>query len=493
MARVGSPMGRAKKPGGSECSLFDLLPHLGYGDPMDTATARSELSSWTEEELADATGESIAQARAWLEGELVPPVGVRRALDVMRRLPARHGIAPNERASGAETHPSEQMTFRRESSFASTRQGSLFGGLAGEREEFLKTQLITYIGNKRSLLPFIEAGIRHAKAKLGKERIDFLDLFSGSGVVARMARQHSRVLHCNDLELYSHVVNSCYQTNAEDVSDVALADEIERVRREVQETFAPGFIAELYAPQDDDDIQPGERAFYTRRNATFIDTFCRVLAATPAKLRSFVLAPVLSQASMYANTSGVFKGFYKNKNGIGEFGGTGKNALTRIKRNIEVQAPVFSDFSCDSHIHQSDANTLVRDLGPVDIAYFDPPYNQHPYGSNYFMLNLLCDYRSPEEISNVSGIPTGWNRSLYNKAQHAETALFDAVENVNARFVLISYNSEGFVAHERFLSELVSLGEVSVMDTKYNTFRGCRNLCGRDIHVTEFLYLIDKR
>jgi len=372
-------------------------------------------------------------------------------------------------------------------------QQNLFEDITVENEEYLKSQLITYIGNKRTLLPFIETGILEATAKLGKERIDFLDLFSGSGVVARMARQYARVIHCNDLELYSHVFNSCYQANAEAVDQAALACELERVRRKVQETFAPGFIAELYAPQDDDNIRPRERAFYTRRNATFLDTFCRVLATTPPELRPFVLAPVLAQASMYANTSGVFKGFYKNKNGVGQFGGTARNALTRIMRNIEVQAPVFSNFPCDARLHNNDANALVRELDPVDVAYFDPPYNQHPYGSNYFMLNLLCDYRRPNEISSVSGIPTDWNRSLYNKRQHAETALFDAVENVKAKFVLISYNSEGFVAHDRFFTELVSLGEVSVMDTKYNTFRGCRNLSGRDIHVTENLYLIDKR
>jgi adenine-specific DNA-methyltransferase len=362
-----------------------------------------------------------------------------------------------------------------------------------ENDDFLKSQLITYIGNKRLLLPLIDAGVRYAKEKIGREQIDFLDLFSGSGVVARMARQHSRMLHCNDLELYSEVVNSCYQTNARDVDGLALTRELERVRHEVQKTFKPDFIAELYAPRNDDDIKRGERVFYTRRNATFLDTFCRVIADTPADLRRFVLAPVVSQASMFANTSGVFKGFYKNKEGVGQFGGASENALTRIKRSIEVRAPVFSSFACDARVHKSDANALVRELDPVDIAYFDPPYNQHPYGSNYFMLNLLCDYRRPVEVSSVSGIPTDWNRSLYNKPQHAETALFDAVENVKAKFVLISYNSEGFVAHDRFLSELVRLGEVSVMDTKYNTFRGCRNLSGRDIHVTENLYLIDKR
>lgn len=196
---------------------------------------------------------------------------------------------------------------------------------------------------------------------------------------------------------------------------------------------------------------------------------------------------------MHTNTSGVFKGFYKNKEGLGQFGGTSKNALSRIKKNINVQAPIFSSFSCKSFVHRSDANDLVHDLDQVDVAYFDPPYNQHPYGSNYFMLNLLCEYRRPTDISNVSGIPTSWNRSLYNKAPSAESVLFDAVANVKAKFVLISYNSEGFVRHNQFMSELTRLGNVSVMDTRYNTCRGCRNLSERETYVTENLYLIDKR
>lgn len=362
-----------------------------------------------------------------------------------------------------------------------------------EDDAFLRAQLITYIGNKRALLPFIDAGIAHAKACLGKQRIDFLDLFSGSGVVARLARRHARVLHCNDLEHYSRVSNQCYQRNGDAIEEAALGDELERVRRRVAENLAPGFLCDLYAPRNDDDIQPGERVFYTRRNAMFLDTFCQVLQESPVQLRPFLLAPVLAQASMHANTSGVFKGFHKNRDGIGQFGGTARNALPRILKPIEVQAPVSSRFSCDVRLYQRDANVLVQELEPVDVAYFDPPYNEHPYGSNYFMLNLLCDYRRPAQVSRVSGIPVDWNRSAYNSARGAESALFDAVAAVRAGFVLISYNSEGFIPHARFLSALENLGEVSVMDTRYNTFRGSRNLGNRDTHVTEFLYLLDKR
>ena len=47
----------------------------------------------------------------------------------------------------------------------------------------------------------------------------------------------------------------------------------------------------------------------------------------------------------------------------------------------------------------------ARQLELLDLVLIlDPPYNQHPYGSNYFMLNLICDYREPVEISAVSAI-----------------------------------------------------------------------------------------
>ena len=42
----------------------------------------------------------------------------------------------------------------------------------------------------------------------------------------------------------------------------------------------------------------------------------------PEDLKVYLLAPLLSEASIHANTSGVFKGFYKDsKKNIGKFGG----------------------------------------------------------------------------------------------------------------------------------------------------------------------------
>ena len=83
-----------------------------------------------------------------------------------------------------------------------------------ENGAYLKEQILTYLGNKRSLLGFIEQGVKHAKDELKKEKLSCCDLFSGSGVVARFLKQNSEFLVANDLELYSFITNSCYLQNA---------------------------------------------------------------------------------------------------------------------------------------------------------------------------------------------------------------------------------------------------------------------------------------
>jgi adenine-specific DNA-methyltransferase len=125
--------------------------------------------------------------------------------------------------------------------------------------------------------------------------------------------------------------------------------------------------------------------------------------------------------------------------------------------------------------------------------YLDPPYNQHPYGSNYFMLNLIDGYRRPDGISEVSGIPPDWIRSAYNKPRFALDALTRLCRGADAKFLLISFNSEGFIAKEQMIAMLSELGKTEAAEKPYNAFRGSRNLRGREIHVKEYLFLVDKR
>lgn len=155
--------------------------------------------------------------------------------------------------------------------------------------------------------------------------------------------------------------------------------------------------------------------------------------------------------------------------------------------------PVLSRFNTDVEVLQDDANKTVRHLRNLDLAYFDPPYNQHPYGSNYFMLNLLVHYQRPHRISKVSGIPVDWRRSDYNIRSRAPVCLRDLVHHVDAKFILISFNNEGFVPPEQMRCMLHEVGHVDIIEAPYNTFRGSRNLRNRSIHVTEQLFLVERK
>lgn len=366
-------------------------------------------------------------------------------------------------------------------------------GDAAEDPSYLSRQLITYLGNKRTLLPFLEPALEQVRRRLGGRRLAIADLFSGTGVVARFAKRHAACLHVNDLEAYSQAANRCFLANASEADPGLLEDTRRGLAARIEARPRPGFLAELYAPRDDHRIRPGDRVFYTRRNAVYLDTARQEIARLPAGLQRFFLGPLLAAASVHANTSGVFKGFYKNRRGVGQFGGTGRDALTRILGDIRVETPVLSRHDCEVTVHRRDANALVHDLPELDLAYLDPPYNQHPYGSNYFMLNLLVDYERPAAVSRVSGIPADWNRSRYNRRAEAAEALFELVADCPARFLLISYNSEGFIPHAAFLRRLRKHGRCLVCATRYNAFRGSRNLHARPLHLTEYLYLLEKR
>jgi adenine-specific DNA-methyltransferase len=370
----------------------------------------------------------------------------------------------------------------------------IFGG-AHENEAFLTEQIITYIGNKRSLLDFIGKATEIVKTELRKEKLDIVDVFSGSGVVSRYFKQFSDNLYINDLEDYCYTINNCYLANRSQVDMTELIHYFNQLKNDIKKHWVnDGFIYQLYAPKNDQDIQMGERVFYTTRNAQYIDSARQALEKVPEPYKTYLLAPLLYGASVHNNTSGVFKGFYKNsQTGIGQYGGDGRNALKRILSDIEVQLPIFSEFECNVHVLQRDANLLPLELPEVDLAYMDPPYNQHPYGSNYFMLNLINSYKAPTEVSGVSGIPKAWNKSQFNKRQSSKESMRKLCEGINAKYLLISFNSEGFISLDEMVEMLSEIGEVRVMETQYNTFRGSRNLDNRDIHVKEFLYLVKKR
>ncbi len=364
-----------------------------------------------------------------------------------------------------------------------------------ENPAYLSRQLLTYIGNKRALLEPIRDAVETARGRLGGRKLRIVDAFSGSGVVSRMLKSYAELLIVNDIEDYARAMSECYLTNRSTVSLPELTRRVAELDRLVEAgALEPGFIRELYSPADEAEIGANDRVFYTPANAYRLDAYRQLLDREPPEVRRLLMGPLLSAASVHANTAGVFKGFYKDREtGIGKFGGTGADALTRITAPIRLAPPILSAFDCAHVVYQTDANELAREVRDVDVIYLDPPYNQHPYGSNYFMLNLLVNYQRPTEVSRVSGIPTDWRRSDYNVRSRALPRFRDLVEAADAPFLIVSFNDEGFIAPDEMRGVLRSVGRVEEEQHVYPTFRGSRNLRNRSAHVTEHVYLVEKK
>ena len=77
-------------------------------------------------------------------------------------------------------------------------------------ENFLKKQIITYMGNKRKFVTIISKIVDDVKQELNNKDLVLADGFSGSGIIARLFKIKGVSLHVNDIAGYSETLNKCY-------------------------------------------------------------------------------------------------------------------------------------------------------------------------------------------------------------------------------------------------------------------------------------------
>ena len=328
-----------------------------------------------------------------------------------------------------------------------------------ENDSYLKDQVISLNGRKLKLLPFIHEAVVEIKANLGKEQIDILDAFSGSGIVSRMFKQHSKRLFVNDLEPFSSVLNKCYLSNKKDIDLDYIQEAVFSLNNLISVDSPIGFIEQMYAPQNNTHIKPTERAFFSNENAKIID---RIRQGIDAQIdendRHLFIAPLLVALSKVSNTMGVYRAFFTDsQTGIGKFPNL-KNVLKRIV----LEVPVLSDFGCETYIYNEDANQLVKSIDEVDLVYYDPPIDKYAYGENYFMFNIVASYERPIEVSGTAGIPKLWNRSKYNSLKDYASTLIDLLGSTNAKYILLSYNELSFLSKEQMMSICSKFGSVEL-------------------------------
>ena len=206
------------------------------------------------------------------------------------------------------------------------------------------------------------------------------------------------------------------------------------------------------------------------------------------------MASLLYQAATHANTSGVFKAYHKG------FGGHGKDALERIMRPMELQEPVLIDGRAPALVRHGEAEELARGSS-FEVAYLDPPYTGHQYGSNYFMLNTIARWDKPPvpgerddtgRLKHKAGIRPDWRdtRSPYCYRDTAPGALRRLVDCIDARQIFLSYNTEGIIPFEELLDIMERRGRVELFARDYTVYRGGKQSIRRATRNAELVLLV---
>lgn len=281
--------------------------------------------------------------------------------------------------------------------------------------------MIKYIGSKRRLVPvlgdlFSKSGARTA-----------LDLFTGTTRVAQEFKRRGGMVTAVDMARYSKVFADCWiAADADSVDTAELDDALAHLASLPGE---PGYFTDTFCVQSRF-FQPknGERIDAIREA---IETDYRGSALFPILMTSLILA-----ADRVDSTTGVQMAYVKQW-------------APRSFNDLELRAPELIPGTGTAI--QGDAIALAPTLGPFDLAYLDPPYNQHRYFSNYHIWETLVAWDRPEHygvackrIDNRDDS----TKSRFNEKRNMVAAFRSVIDDLDARTLVISYNNESWVSEE---------------------------------------------
>lgn len=312
--------------------------------------------------------------------------------------------------------------------------------------------MIKYLGSKRLLAPRIVAATR-ALAPRGP----VLDLFSGSARVARALKAAGFAVQANDHNAYAW----------------RLAHGLAAADRDCWQEPAAELIAELNAIAAAADGDGGwfaatyarEARYFQPANAVRITAVRAAIArrALPPELESIALASLISAADRVDSTTGVQMAFLKAW-------------APRSARDLALAVPELlprpAAGACEAW--QLDALDAARRFAG-DVAYLDPPYNQHSYLGNYHLWETIARGDEPD----VFGVArkradVRERRSRFNSRRACHAALAELVAALDGCALIVSGNDEGFLTRDELEGILSAAGRVQVEEIPYRRYVGAK-------------------
>jgi adenine-specific DNA-methyltransferase len=286
--------------------------------------------------------------------------------------------------------------------------------------------VIKYLGSKRRLVPALAVIAEASGARTA------VDLFTGTTRVAQAFKQQGVEVTAVDTARYAEVFGRCYIEADLDLVDVpALEAELARLG---QLPGRAGYFTETFCERS---------RFFTPVNGARIDAIRDAIAAEHAggALEPLLLTSLIEAADRVDSTTGVQMAYLKQW-------------APRAHQPLALRTPEL--LRGGGRTIRADATDVVETIGPFDLAYLDPPYNQHRYFTNYHVWETLVAWDAPEHYGVACkriDARDDATRSAFNSRRSMPTALAAVIAGVDAELVVVSYNDEAWLT----LDELVSM------------------------------------
>lgn len=280
-----------------------------------------------------------------------------------------------------------------------------------------------------------------------------LDLFSGTSRVGHALKSAGFGVLSNDHNTFAHTLATCY-----------IQCDGPRIERQATEIIADlnrlsgkdGPFTQTYSI-DSRYLHPDN----ARRIEAMRDRI-ETLELEP-ELRAVVLTSLVEAADRVDSTTGVQMAYLKS---------WAPRALKPIELRLPAILPNPEGLACRAF--NLDAIDAAHGL-QADIAYLDPPYNQHSYLGNYHVWETLVRWDHPETYGIAcKRIDCKDRKSDFNSKVRIEDALRSVIDAIDAPTLIVSFNDEGYLSREQIESMLSPLGPVAIIDHDHPRYVGCK-------------------
>ena len=312
--------------------------------------------------------------------------------------------------------------------------------------------MIKYIGSKRTLIPVI---LRAVRCAVGARTA--VDLFSGTARVGHALKAAGYRVLSNDHNAYAEAIARCYvQADAENVGGRAtkLVREFNAVRG------SAGYFTETFCVQS---------RFFQPKNGERVDAIREAIAAKSLdpELEAVMLVSLMEAADRVDSTTGLQMAYLKTW-------------APRAHKQLELRVPEVLPRAKHGKGQSTclDALEAARIL-EADVAYIDPPYNQHSYIGNYHIWESLVRWDKPPVYGIAcKRVDVRERASVFNSRPKFREAIQQLLDTVQANTLVVSFNDEGYITRQDLESMLTSLwngsAKVTTIENDFKRYVGAQ-------------------